>query len=247
MTFAKLETFQNNLASKHIVKKAPFIEVGKIPNQFVKEAFVFSYKMTFGEEGAHRDCRSGGTHHRNKSEIFSNTFLGKLCEFALYLELNGSHEINKPDLTVCKLGVWDKYDFKIDDKTVSLKSTKSFGQLLLLEKKDWTSEGEYIPNNNEKYDFTFMVRLKNDPETIIRENGLILSDNCDFDKLWDMFSNNDWSYDIPRYISHHELKYLINNDFVIYKGDTLNGKTVVDADNYYCHIADMHKLKKYSE
>ena len=243
MQFKKLICDENNPQIKKFANVLYFSEIGKINIDYVKEAFDFAYSMTFGNLGEHRNHRTGGTHKRKKGEIFANTFQGKLCEFAIYQELKGNHDINKPDLSVFGLGKWDNYDFKVDGKTVSIKSTKHFGQLLLLEAKDWTANGEYIPNNKETYDFTFVVRIKNDPETIMKSHYLLFNESYDKDNLWSLFKNNDWAYDIPGYITQKELIYLIANGFIIKKGDFLNGKTKMDAENYYCHLADMHRFK----
>lgn len=216
---------------------------GIIPLEYVKEAFDFAYAMTFGNIGEHRSHRSGGTHCRRNGEIFANTFQGKLCEFAIFSKLKSTHIINKPDTNVFGLGTWDSYDFIVDDYKVSIKSTKSFGQLLLLEKKDWTESGEYIPNENESYDFTFVVRLKNDPENIMKKARVFYSDDESKEVLWNLFKCNCWEFDIPGYLTKEELVYLINKKYIINKGELLNGKTRMDADNYYCHLYDLHRLK----
>lgn len=242
--FSRLQCNAFNPKEKEVAVKLPFVSIGKIPLDYVEKSFDFSYDMTFGRSGAHRAHRTGGTHQRRNGEIFANTFQGKLCEYAIYLELKDSHDINEPDVSVHELGIWDSYDFMVDGYTVSIKSTKRYGQLLLLETKDWTERGEYIPNNNEKYDFTFMVRLFNDPETIMKHERLFFSDDCEYNNLWDLFNNVSWEYDIPGYISQDELVYLITNEYIINRGDILNRYTVMDADNYYCHLADMHRFRK---
>ena len=242
MKFNKLEIDEIDSRKKYISIKKEFKSMGKINSDYILESFNFAYSKSFGKKGQHRNYRSGGTHRRKNGEIFTNTFQGKLCEFAVYQTLKGISDINKPDLKVYELGKWDTYDFKIDKSIVSVKSTKFFGQLLLLETKDWTTNAEYIPNNNEHYDYTIMVRLKHNNETIMKRNRLYYSRNCDKTKLWELFKDNEWTFDIPGYITHEELKYLINNKYIIKKGDLLNGKTNIDAFNYYCHIADMHSI-----
>ena len=164
MKFNRLEVDKDNPKIKYISVKKYFDEIGCIKDEYVKKSFEFAYSMTFGSKGQHRAYRSGGRHRRKNGEIFANTFQGKLCEFAVYQTLNETHDINEPDLEVYELGKWDKYDFKIDDLITSIKSTKYFGQLLLLETKDWTLDAKYIPNNNEHYDITIMVRLEDEIE-----------------------------------------------------------------------------------
>ena len=243
MYFNKLKEDSRNPRKKYIAVKKFFKPRDSIKEKYVEESFEFAYSMTFGKSGEHRNHRSGGSHMRKNGEIFANTFQGKLCEFALYQVLKDKKEITKPDLSVYKLGKWDSYDFKVGEFTISVKSTKHFGQLLLLETKDWTKEAEYIPNNNECYDITVMVRLQDDNERIMKKNRLYYSQYCKKEKLWNTFEDNTWLFDIPGLIRSTELKYLINMKYIIHKGDLLNGRTRMDADNYYCHIADMHDIK----
>ena len=89
-------------------------------------------------ESKHRECRSGGNKKRKNGEIFANTFQGKLAEFALYqiFEQNNIN-VEYPDLEVYDRGVWDIYDLKVNDNLIAVKSTKAYGNLLLLETKDW--------------------------------------------------------------------------------------------------------------
>lgn len=89
-----------------------------------------------------------------------------------------------------------------------------------------------------------MVRLQDDNEKIMKMNRLYYSQYCDKEKLWNIFENNTWLFDIPGIIRSTELKYLINMDYIIHQGDLLNGRTRMDADNYYCHIADMHDISE---
>lgn len=77
----------------------------------------------------------------------------------------------------------------------------------------------------------------------MKNNRIFYENNIDKDYLWNLFCNNQWIYDVPRYITRQELIELIDNNYVIYKGDFLNGKTEMDADNYYCHLYDMHVIR----
>lgn len=223
--------------------KVTYTDYGFLSADDISMCFNFAYDMTFGGNGEHRNHRSGGQHNRRNGEIFANTMLGKMCEFALYNELKNSHKINEPDLKTAPLGVWDTFDFKVDEKIVSVKSTKSYGQLLLLEKKDWNSNGVYLPNN-ERYDYTFVIRIKNDPESIMKKHKKFYIDSIDRNELWSFFASEKIGYDVPRYILNNELCHLIRNNFSIKQGELLNGSTTMDADNYYCHLANMHEIKK---
>lgn len=242
MKFNKLIVDPNNPLKKSTAVRKQFIPFKKLDDIYVRKSFDFAYGMTFDNKGQHRGHRSGGKHIRKNGEIFANTFQGKICEFALYQLLKNDFDINEPDLELYGLGKWDSYDFKINNQLISVKSTKFFGQLLLLETRDWTENGEYIPNNNEAYDITIMVRLKEDTEKIMKSKRLYYSNTCNKDELWNLLKNRDWTFDLPMYITNEELKFLIKNKYIINQGDLLNGSTKMDADNYYCHIKDMHPI-----
>lgn len=57
-----------------------------------------------------------------------------------------------------------------------------------------------------------------------------------------ILSNLYWSYDIAGYITHQDLKSVIENRQFISKGARLNGKIPMDADNYYVQCGDMRKF-----
>ena len=116
------------------------------------------------------------------------------------------------------------------------------GIFILLETKDWTSDAKYIPNDNEHYDITIMVRLEDEIEQTMKRNRLYYSQICDKTKLWEKFKDNGWAFDIPGYLTYDDLKFLISNQFIINRGDLLNGRTRMGAQNYYWHIADMHDI-----
>lgn len=226
-----------------INRPEPFIPVSTFKKETIKTTFDFAYEMSFGASGEHRDHRSGGTHIRKKNEIFANTFQGKLSEFAIYNTLYKIFNLPKPDLSTYGLGEWDDYDFVIDDKKISIKSTKSFGNLLLLEKKDWNKSAEYIPNiskGKSVYDFFILVRIKPYCEDIFKD--FKFSDFQNKENLKSKILSLTWEYDIPGFITKDDLKYAINNNYIIKQGEKLNGKVKMDADNYYIQAGDMKSL-----
>lgn len=234
-----------------------FESLGTLKDTSIKRAFDFAYNMSFGGKGEHRHNRSGGDINRKNGEIFINTFQGKLSEFGIYNIFHKNKLIlESPDLETYELGKWDKYDFKINNKEIAVKSTKAFGNLLLLETKDWTKNGEYIPNlntDNSLYDYFILVRIKadsdkkdlryiKDGETIMKKNKLLYSQKADKKTLENLITSFKWSYDIPGYITHEDLVYLINNKFILPKKSVLGKNTVMDAENYYVQTGDMHDI-----
>ena len=243
MRFNYLSNYDNN--TFNINRKVSFRRFETLTYEFVYDVFEFAYQMTFGKEGEHRNHRTGGTHCRRKAEIFANTFQGKLAEYALFYVLNNLKiEVDKPDLGVYALGRWDSEDLLVSGKSVSVKSTKSFGNLLLLEQKDWDNQANYIPNGH-GYDYTFLIRMDPFCEDILKRNRMLYSDFIDKKTLEQIILSETWSFDIPGYVTREDLVYIINNDYVIPRCAFLNGKTLMDASNYYVQSGDMRSLREF--
>jgi len=233
----------------YITRKKQFKAIGTLKTTTVQSTLDFAYDMSFGSAGEHRNHRSGGIHSRKNGEIFANTFQGKLSEFAIYNILYKNYDIEKPDLSTYGLGEWDACDFVVNNKKISVKSTKSFGNLLLLETKDWNAAGQYIPNiekGSSDYDIFILVRMNPFCEDILKRNKLLYSQNIDKKDLSHLILGEDWEYDIPGFILKEDLIYAINNKFIIGQGQYLNGKTIMDAENYYVQAGDMRNIEKLS-
>lgn len=242
-SFIKMDIMKNNY---NINKTKKFFPLGSLDSTMVEKVFQFAYNMTFSDKGEHRDHRSGGTHIRKKGEIFANAFQGKLAECAVYVQLSQKMQISTPDFETYGLGKWDMTDFFINDYKVSIKSTKSYGNLLLLETKDWDIEARYLPNND-TYDFTFLVRMFPYCEDILKKSRLLYSNYANIDELKEIICSQNWKYDIPGFITSEELQYIIKNKYIIPKNGLLNGNTKMDAENYYVQAGDMHSLDEFIE
>ncbi len=218
----------------------------------IDQVFAFAYAMTFGE-GEHRDHRTGGTLHRKRGQIFINTFQGKLSELAVYNTFYQYNQqaysaLSQPDFAVYGLGEWDESDIVLNETKFSIKSTKFYGNLLLLETKDWNHKGEYIPNlytdKGSIYDYFVLVRIKPDGEKLMRSMQWLYADNIDKEHLYTLIVSEKWEYDIPGYITYEELRFLIDHNFILPQYALLNGKIVMDAENYYVQSGDMRDFRQ---
>ncbi|KXX71796.1 hypothetical protein [Flammeovirga sp. SJP92] len=209
----------------------------------VLESFEFSYEMAFGK-GFHRHYRSGGAVVRKPGEIFANTFQGKLAEFAFYRFLISRNKpCPKPDLTIMGEALWDDADFEIMNRSISIKSACFFSQLLLLEIKDWSSEGIYLPNNK-KYDYHFLIRIKGDVKKLLKNKRWLYKNYLNKRDLHGLIFSKQWYSDIPGFVTHQDLVECIKRKQIIYKGSFLNSaKTKIDASNYYIQAGDLRKIK----
>lgn len=229
----------------YINQKSPYRIDGTLKTQTIQRVFEFAYKMAFTSEGAHRSSRSGGSHARTNGEIFANTFQGKIaecaaCNFFYKLDSNVT-----PDFSVYQLGKWDTVDLSVCGKEIGIKSTKHFGQLLLLETKDWDAKGRYIPNIKSDvcvYDYIVVVRVNPSCEELLKSQRLLYSNDIDKSVLENLICSQKWTYNFAGYITHKELLQIIKSKQVLPRRALLNGKTVMDAENYYVQIGDLHPL-----
>lgn len=220
-------------------KKVPF-EPSLVNAHIIDLSFEFAYEMAFGS-GHHRNHRTGGQELRAPLEIFRNTFQGKIAEGVFYNYLSeNAIQCNKVDYSIYGKGVWDDTDIVYKNKKISIKSTAFFSNLLLLESQDWDSKGRYLPNrlNNEGadfYDYFVLIRIK--PNT-----NALFSHSTSKQDLWNEIDAHKWFYDMPGWCSHLTLKFIIKNNYILPKNSFLNGKTRMDAENYYIQCGDLKNI-----
>lgn len=249
-----------------IMAKKPFVPQ-LLDKETILKVFEFAYDMTFGGKGKHRSFRSGGDNNRHNGEIFSNVFQGKLAEFGVYKIISNiyydeNRNISCPDLEKYDLGVWDKYDLLVDNLKLAIKSTKSKGNLLLLETKDWTNEGTYRHNlegGQTEYDAIILSRVGcksfNKEEEEYTDIAKIMNKYLysDFEKeaprevLKSIILSYNWYYDVAGFITKDMLVTAISQGFIINKGDILQKYISMDASNYYIQSGDMISMDRFKE
>lgn len=252
MSFQKMQQIDGGY---YIISKKPFSPSNhSFKDGTVKTVFEFAYDMTFGEKGEHRDHRSGGSYNRHKGEIFANTFQGKLAECAVCNLFYKKDSTVKPDFSTYELGKWDSVDIVVNNKKISIKSTKAIGNLLLLETKDWDNQGRYLPNvegNDPRsgiYDYTIMVRIDPACEEKFLHSGVLYDDKCEKTVLEEIVYSKEWKYDYAGYITYDDLRMIITSgNYIIRESDLLNGTTRMDADNYYVQAGDMRDCTELVE
>lgn len=261
--FNKLEKSVDKLTKKNIFMTTnikQFQQKLSLSNTAIRKTFDFAYEMA---PEYHREYRTGGSHERKPNEIFVNTFTGKLSEFALF-ELLPKYGIvaHAPDLEIYPRNKWDTEDLVITSRNdviyqLNVKSTKHFGHLLLLEQGDYDEKGIYTPDNS-KSDFYFLVRLQFDLEKKLKSmRKLYDKDLMEEKQLQQLINevilevplkednkdkkNNKIFYDVPGYITHEDLIHIINDKYLIEKGDYLR-TTEMDASNFYIQSGDFRPI-----
>jgi hypothetical protein len=256
MTFRKLTESNNNY---EVNSKVPFGHGTKaeFSTHDLEKAFLFSWNMTFGAIGEHRSHRSGGQLIRNNLQKFCDVFIGKLGEVAFFnlsKKRKKVHKITEVDYECYQLGKWDSSDFIINYQYhIAIKTTKHYGNLLLLEEKDWiVRDGKaiYLPNQNSEskgiYDFLFFSRVKTDIHDLIKQEDF--SKDIDINDLKSYFFNQimkavSVSLEVVGYISNEDLVKIIEEDYTLPQNSILNGRTKMDASNYYIQSGFFRKIK----
>ena len=217
----------------------------EIDNEVLNLSFDFAYEMAFGD-GHHRKKRSGGQKLREDIDIFNNTLQGKIAEYCLHKYLyNKGIKCKDVDVSVSGKAVWDDADLSYKNIKLNIKSMAFYSHLLLLETKDWDEEALYIPNKNKeattiKYDFFVAVRIK--PNT-----NSIKYDSFKRDNLIKNILSSKWYFDIGGWCSHKTLKYIIKNNYILLQNSLLNGKTKMDAENYYIQCGSLKPIGELIE
>lgn len=228
----------------YVTNKTTFVDNGNITKEDVKTCFDFAWDMSFGKKGEHRNIRSGGSHRRKGGERFINAFHGKLAEYGVYNYFRDEgYNVSKPDISVYGLGQWDDVDIEIEGKKCSIKATKEFGQLLLLETRDWDSEGRFKPDIERTggiFDYFIFARYSPDGEKLMKFNKLMYSDEVDKTELEKIITSENWTVNVVGFISREDLaKDIIGKGQIIPRGAMLNGKSKMDAENYYVQSGDL--------
>lgn len=235
---------QQNGTHYYLSLKRPFSRKGRLKDTTVEAVFDFAYEMAFTDK--HRSSRSGGSKNRTSGEIFANTFQGKIAECASCNFFYRYDNSVFPDFATYEKGKWDSVDLTVCGKQIAVKSTKHFGQLLLLETKDWDTQGRYIPNigiSTCTYDYLMLVRITPSCEDLLKQQRLLYANQIDRKYLRNLCCSQKWEYDYAGYITHDELIHIIANEYILPKNSMLNGKTAMDAENYYVHAADLHDIE----
>ncbi|KGX84003.1 hypothetical protein [Pontibacillus litoralis] len=236
-----------------VYKKNDFYSKTVIRYEYVALSFSFAYAMAYSEEGHHRRERSDGKKSRNDFEVFCDTFVGKLGEHAVYQYIKENIkgiEIPLPDLTIEGKGKWDTYDFNFEyggkQRNIGVKTTKHFGNLLMLETEDWDDNGRYIPNKEketgEYTDFLF-VRVNYELIFSLQKRYKHQNEQINPESFASLLSDAHYNFDI-HYIPVEYIKNAIENKMIVKKDYYLNTtapSNELDANNYYIQCGDMLK------
>lgn len=205
---SKMDRDANEPQMHLINKRFKFEKIDRLNNDYIRLSYKFAYEMSFTEEGHHRRNRSGGKDKRKDVPIFCNTFNGKLGEFAVYQYfLSKGINIPSPDVNIMGEGEWDSYDFLIEKgdakRKIGIKTTKRIGNLLLLETKDWSKQGQYIPNLDRgyaDYDEIILVRVDSDIIKKLKAKKLYLNDQIDEAVLRHELNKSSYEFDIAEWL-----------------------------------------------
>lgn len=221
---------ENNKIVVPKTDRIPFIPDTPLKKESIEKCRLFASEMAYGN-GHHKSQSFGSSDYdRTPSEIFLNTFQGKIAELAVYNQLLPL-EIKPdkpPEFEIWGKGKWEDCDFTLHNgnRRCSVKSTKSFGNLLLLEKEKYNEQGEYLETSENTvpqfYDYTFFVRI----------SGISLESDFDSDKV---------EVQVVGFMDHSQFLEVIREKQIIKKGTILGTPLLVD--NYYLLAKDLTAIK----
>ena len=216
-----------------------------INNENKRQCFEFAYLMAFKEKhNPHSFGSKKDEHIRKKIEIFRDAFQGKLAEVGFYNFYKDRKEflepLPEPNFEIWNRGKWEDTDFEIKTKNktyrISIKSTKHYGNLLMLEKERYDSKGNYlegVKKKKVKHDLIFLVRVMG-TDSFIYQNEKILNDNSLFDKI---------KIEITGYITNSQFIEIIKKNQFLPAGVILGGQPL-KVDNYYICAKKLRRPKK---
>jgi hypothetical protein len=163
---------------------------------------------------------------RNKWEIFKNALQWKLAEVWFYNYYTTKwKKMEKPDFWVWERWKWEDCDMIINDKKISIKSTKHFWNLLLLEKDRYSKDWLYLEPADWK------EPIKHDLIYFIRVKWIDSSNPNDYKSIQNIDIEITW------YITHEIFIDIINQKLIIEKWNILWIPMIVD--NYYICSSDL--------
>ena len=231
-------------------KKRDWVTHVCLTTEEASKALRFALSMTLGQ-GEHRDHRSGGKIRRRPIQVFHDTFNGKLSELAVHRwvrqETPDHRKISDLDFTIHALGTWDSGDLQISNHQFQIKSTKEYGNLMLLETADWDSNGNYRPNtanSTTKVAGIIFVRLR--PELWKITDPTNFPNN--FAELEKDILSVNWESNIAGFATKNDIEQIVKLRQILPKNARFQKSIIMDADNYYIQAGDLYEislLEKY--
>ena len=240
-----LHAMDRSSGDPYITAKRQFLPNISLKKSEVKKILNFAWEMTWGQFGEHRPNRSGGSQYRNNAMRFKDVVEGKCGEFAVRKFLiEKGHKPSEVDLAVYSRGVWDDVDLTLNGKAINVKTMKHFSNLLLLEQKDYSKDGNYLghTDSSKKYDIFFCARMRSSIQEYFRSEGLngrSFSSFIEFESHFKALSRMNWELDLPGFAPLDLLKQAIQDKHIIARGEYLNGRTRMDATNIYIQSGDL--------
>lgn len=226
-----------------------------VPENYVIDCAQFSYDMTFGKKGEHKNGMDGSTYVRSDSEIFAHAFQGKMAEFAIYdyVKKHGV-DISKPNIEVFKKGKWDNCDLESGNDTISVKSTPGYMKFLKLNYADYELDGAYKYGYGKyKYDdYIAYARVLPNINSMMRNSlgtidALIKTDSLTASDLERLITNETWKADLTGYITREQFREeVIGNDQVVEKDDMVDGFKMF-SKIYYAQSGDLSDIDMLCE
>lgn len=235
-------------------------EIGIFTRSEIEQATKFAFAML----GNARPSSHGGEREREDWEIFINQLEGKLGEIAVFRQALKFGYNPSLDFTVTSRFSWDKGDLILEKvptnsneadfyekRTVQIKTSKSFSQMMLLEVKDYNIDGTYKHTEDGCdsiiYDSFVAQRLNRSWTNVIKQLKKLFYENDD-DIIVELLVNVQVGYDSAYMIDREKFKEVIQRKQVLRAGEGIATKanvpksTIIEVDNYVIPLSEMKKF-----
>tara|TARA_A100001015_G_scaffold255100_1_gene296344 strand:- start:964 stop:1896 length:933 start_codon:yes stop_codon:yes gene_type:complete len=197
-------------------------------------------EMSYDIQTKMKPRRSGGNNTRNPRDILYDNLQGKLAEILVKKYNCPVGSTFQPlDFERYERGFWDSFDLiSVDEEIeVSVKSGLAHHQMLLLPYHDYDKKGIYKhhPSRCDNPIHAF-VRMDLDKREITKK---LMEGPKSFTK-WFLQKYRTIKYD-AFFCSSDRVRDAVKNGNIIQKGVLLNGKTPMDAKNYYLLAYNMER------
>jgi len=228
-----------------VTKKKSFIQNKDFKETTIEKVFESAYQSCFINK-----YETGGQY---KGEIFIQEFQKKLAELGFYNAIYQAdtklyEKFTQYTEDFFKIDLNSPIIFNYNDLNIYMETSAYDIDLLMLSESVWDKDTTYIPNREKginHFDYIFLTRIRENGETLLKNNNLLFNNEVNKQQLHDLILSQRWTYDIPGFITNHDLQSLINNQQFIPKDTQLNTTEKIKSNSFYVESANLKEFNQF--
>ena len=215
-------------------------KLNKVEKEIVSKCFDFAYDITFGKKG------SINFNGRDTIDVFYDVLKGKIAELYIYNKLKLLGDICQDiDFKIYSDGEWDKYDIKIADKYVDVKTLKLNNEILLLDSSQIISaylSWDFLITKKDYY-----IISKVSPDTTPNFLFKIDIENINKEDLKNIIIRLPFKCSVIGYLNKLDIQTAIYEDNVIKRDSLINSPNSkkINKDYIYIQSSDFRPIKNF--